>query len=178
MSTKSTKNKSADRRIAITTSLLTDSKSNAEFAEELQVSERTITRDRTAIRRDIAETIRSEDVGLVLADIRIAFDKNMRDIGESKKQAHPGTKTYLDHATAEFRMVQDYVSALMDLGVFPKNLGVVHTEKYEFSATVGLHVVDGNRNVTMFDTPQENSGDPTKFEPSKFFGPPSRDRRK
>ena len=177
MSTKRTKNKSADRRIAITTSLLTDSKSNAEFAEELQVSERTITRDRTAIRRDIAETIRSEDVGLVLADIRIAFDKNMRDIGESKKQAHPGTKTYLDHATAEFRMMQDYVAALMDLGVFPKNLGIVHTEKYAFSATVGLNVAT-DRKVTMFDTPQENSGDPTKFEPSKFFGPPSRDRRK
>src|SRR5437868_452043 len=79
-----TKTTPEERRLAITTSMLTNRLNNAELAEELHVTERTITRDRAALRKQIAETIRAEDVGLVLADIHLAFNRNMKQIEESK----------------------------------------------------------------------------------------------
>ena len=122
-----------------------------EMAELFQVTERTISYDKAEIRKMVAEEIKAEDVALILADIRLAFGKNLRDIEKSKAKAKLGTKTYLDHCTAGFKMQLDYMKGFQDLGVYPKELGTIHVDKFEFSATVGLDTSNTPRPVQMFD---------------------------
>lgn len=123
----------------------------AQLAQLFNVHERTISNDRMAIRKLLAENIKEEDVSLILADIRLQFETNLRDIGRSKAKCKMGTRTYLDHCNAAFKMQMDYMRGFQDLGVFPKELGSVTVNKFEFQATVGLTADANPRPVKMFD---------------------------
>jgi hypothetical protein len=141
-----------DRRHVIAWLMATDSQSISDMALAFKVSERTISLDKVYIREQVAKDIQAEDIGMVFADIRMAFEKNMRDIETSKQKASLGTKTYLDHCNASFKLQMDFVRGMQDLGVYPKELGTLHVDKFEFTATVGLDAVAaGQRPVTMFD---------------------------
>jgi hypothetical protein len=125
--------------------------SKAEMAALFGVSDRTIGFDRKAIREAVAEEIKEEDVGLILADLRLCFEKTIRNIEKSAHKAKLGSANYLEHQKSLFKMQQDYVKGLQDLGVLPKELGTLHVDKFEFKASVGLEAA--GRPVNMYDPP-------------------------
>jgi hypothetical protein len=164
-----------------------DCPSISESAELFGVSDRTIANDRKAIREAVAEEVKDEDVGLILADLRLCFNKVMRNIEKSAQKAKLGTMTYLEHQKSSFKLQQDYVKGLQDLGVLPKDLGTLHVEKFQFTASVGMqpptsasvpviqgHIVshpeltNGNENLQNVQYPQ--ASDRGEFSPANRQG--------
>jgi hypothetical protein len=145
-----------DRRHVMAWIIGTDNQySNEELAEIFKVAERTVTNDRRYVREMIAKNIKEQDVGLILADIQLSIERNIRDIEKSKAKSKLGTKTYLDHCNASVKMQIDCMKAFQDLGLYPKNLGTLHTEKFEFSAVVGMATPAQQRPLNMFDQKKE-----------------------
>jgi len=129
-----------------------DCPSISESAELFGVSDRTIANDRKAIREAVAEEVKGEDVGLILADLRLCFNKCYRNVENSARKAKLGQMTYLEHQKTLFRMQQDYVKGLQDLGVLPKDLGTMHVTRFDFQASVGLDAT--GRPMSMYDNPR------------------------
>lgn len=112
--------------------------SNVEIARRLQCHERTIRDDKIKVREDRAKLIKEDDISLVIADIALNFDRQIRDIEASKRKCKYGSRTYLEHCRAIFKMELEKVTALQGLGYYPKNLGTMTTQKFEFTASVGM----------------------------------------
>lgn len=109
---------------------------NSAMAELFQVSERQIREDKTRLRKLRADVIKEEDPGLVIADIAMCYDQQIRDMEASKAKCQLGSRTYLAHCQAILNSQFLKVKALQDLGYFPKHLGNLVIEKFEFKSTV------------------------------------------
>ncbi len=118
---------------------------NDELAAQFQVTERTIRQDLLAFRREKAQFIKDDDVGLVIADIALAYERQLRDIEKSKSKAKPGSAVFLKHCTDAMELQLKCVKALQDLGYYPKNLGNMTVQKFDFKATV--NPMDGSVTV-------------------------------
>lgn len=128
---------------------------NQEMADIFRVTERVIRMDKLAIRENRSQLIRQEDIGLVIADILIDYDRNIRDLEKSKRAAKPGTPVYLRHCEASMKMRLDTVRALQDLGYYPKNLGNMTVNKFEYKAIVNKDGSVENRPVDLVIDAQE-----------------------
>lgn len=110
--------------------------STEQLATLFQVSDRLIRADKKYIREEKARTIKDDDIALVIADIAMTLERQMRDLERSKHHCKPGTVAYLRHCTAIHEVQLKTVSALQDLGYYPKNLGLMTVEKWDYKATV------------------------------------------
>lgn len=142
-----------ERRHCVAFLIATEGQTNEELAERFGVHPRTITNDRKAIREDVATELKSEDIALVIADIRMAFEQTMRNIDMSAKVAKKGTQVYLNHQSARFKLQMDYIKGMQDLGIYPKELGTMHVEEFKFEAILGKNNQVETRAVNMFDKP-------------------------
>lgn len=126
-----------------------------EMAKLFNVTERMISVDKAAIRKQVAEELKNDatDVGLIIADLKMAFDKTIRNVEKSAAAASIGGRTYLDHQLALWKLQNEYITRLQDLGILPKELGNMTVEKYEFTASVGLES-KGRPLNTISDKPQ------------------------
>jgi len=128
---------------------------NTDMADWFGVSERTIREDKLKIREQFAKLVRQEDVGLVIADILQEYNRQIVDIERSKRYAKPGSKNYLDHCTSALELRLKTVKALQDLGFYPKNLGNMVVEKFEYKAVVSKDGGVSMRSVDLFDDKAE-----------------------
>ncbi len=126
--------------------------STEELANLFKVSDRQIRADKKVIREEKARTIKDDDIGLVIADIALTLDKQMRDLEKSKAKCTLGTVAYLRHCTAIHEVQLKTVSALQDLGYYPKNLGTMTVDKWEYKATV-------SRDGSILTRPIDYQGD-------------------
>lgn len=129
---------------------------NVELATLFQVSERQIRLDRQKVREVKAQEIKDEDIGLVVADISMTFERQIRDIERSKAKCKMGTRHYLEHCKAIHDLQLKTVKAMQDLGYYPKNLGNLTVEKYEYKASV-------TKDMTMEARPLELRPDQVEF---------------
>jgi hypothetical protein len=109
---------------------------NVALGELFQVSEKQIRLDKQKIRKDRADLLKEDDIGLVIADIAIDLENQIRDIEVSKRKCKLGTNAFLKHCVAAHKMRLDTVHALQDLGYYPKNLGNMTVSKFEYRAIV------------------------------------------
>jgi hypothetical protein len=130
---------------------------NVALGELFGTTEKTIRGDKLKIREDKARSIKEDDIGLVIADIAINFDRQVRDIEASKRKADPGSRTYLEHCKAIFNLELERVKALQDLGWYPKNLGNMTQEHFVYKA----FVTQGG----AVDTRRVDNGDVIDVEP-------------
>lgn len=109
---------------------------NVELGQMFGVTERQIRLDKKSIREERSKLIREEDVGLVIADILMDYDRNIRDIERSKRHSKVGTPNFRQHCESAMKMRLDTVRALQDLGWLPKNLGNMTVAKFSYKAVV------------------------------------------
>lgn len=109
---------------------------NVALAELFKVTERMIRVDRDKIRKQKAEIVKKEDIGLVIADIALCFDRQVRDLEHSKAKCKVGSAVYLNHCKAIFNLQLEKVRALQELGFYPKNLGNMTVDKFEYKAVM------------------------------------------
>lgn len=109
---------------------------NGAMGDLFQVSERQIREDKSRLRKMRADIIKEEDPGLVIADIAMCYDQQIRDMESSKAKCSLGSRTYLAHCQAILNSQFLKVKALQDLGYFPKHLGNLVVERFEFKSTV------------------------------------------
>lgn len=140
-----------DRRLCVAYLMCTRPEvTNQAMADLFKVSERMIRVDHEVLRRDKADSVKNEDIGLVIADIAICFDKQVRDMEASKAKCKLGTPSYLAHCKTIFQTQLHKVEALQTLGYYPKNLGNLSVSKYEYSSVLvqdGTKARDSNANV-------------------------------
>ena len=157
-----------ERRHAVAFLMSTDqSSTNTSLADLFQVTERTIRLDKKSIREEKSQLIKEEDVGLVIADILLDYERAIREIEKSAKDSKSGSQVRLNHINSKMDMRLKTVKALQDLGWLPKNLGNMTMDKFEYRAVVHK---DGNvevRKVDMFDAlvgeaPKLTKGDATR----------------
>lgn len=109
---------------------------NVAMAELFQVTERTIRQDLQKFRKEKAKFIKEDDVGLIIADIALDYERQVNDIERSKNKAKLGTAVYLGHCTSAMELRLKMVKALQDLGYYPKNLGNMTVKRFDFTAIV------------------------------------------
>lgn len=126
------------------------------LAQLFKVSEPTIRIDKQRIREAKAEMIQKEDIGLVIADIAICFERQIRDMESSKNHCKVGSVAYLGHCKAIFQMQLQKVEALQKLGYYPQNLGNLTVQKFEYKAIVNA---DGSVLTRPMDMKFNNKGD-------------------
>lgn len=127
---------------------------NNQMGEWFGVSERTIRLDKNWIREQKARFLKDElskDLALVIADIAMDFEQQVRDIEKSKQKTKLGTSTYVMHCNSVFDMRLRMVKAFQDIGYLPKNLGSMTVEKFEYKAEVTKDGALNTRPVDMFD---------------------------
>ena len=112
------------------------SMTNQQLGDLFGVTERTIRQDKQAFRKEKAKFIREDDVSLIIADIALDYERQVRDIEKSKAKAPLGSMTYLRHCTDALNLRVQMVKALQDLGYYPKNLGQLTVTKWDFQAHV------------------------------------------
>lgn len=139
-----------ERRHCITFLMATMPQTNDEMAEMFQVCDRQIRDDKKWIREEKVKTIKEDDIGLVIADIAMSYEKQVNDLERSKKQCKMGTPAYVGHCRAIFDCRMKMVEALQNLGYYPKNLGNMTTQKFIYKATVSVDgAVDTSRALDM-----------------------------
>lgn len=128
----------ADRRHALSFLILRgQTDTNAALGELFKVSERQVRLDKQWLREQKAKTIRNDDPGLVIADLMMSYEKEIRNVERSMAKCKLGSRVYLEHAKTLFKMQLEKIKAMQDLGYLPKNLGNMSVTKYEYSALVG-----------------------------------------
>jgi hypothetical protein len=144
---------------------------NVSLAQLFDVSERTIRNDFRTFRKEKAKFIKEDDVGLIIADIALDYERQIRDIERSKAKAKIGSRTFLDHCTSAMELRIKMVKALQDLGYYPKNLGNMTIEKFDFKAEVNqltgavvtrpVNWIEGEvlEERLLLDKPHENNSD-------------------
>jgi len=127
-----------ERRLVVAYLMATegDRYTNVELAEKFNVSERTIREDKKHIREEKAKFIKDDDVGLIIADICLDFERQVADIEKSKAKAKPGSHQFLAHCKAIMELRLKMVEALQNIGYLPKNLGNMVVQKFEYRAEV------------------------------------------
>lgn len=129
---------------------------NREIGEIFGITERAVRKDKVDVKEERASQIREEDIALVIADIAMTYDCQIRDIEKSKIKCKHGTKDFLEHCKTIFDMQYRKVQALQNLGYYPKNLGNMTVEKFEYKAIVNSDSsVVTTRKVDVIDTPKE-----------------------
>jgi DeoR/GlpR family transcriptional regulator of sugar metabolism len=126
---------------------------NTELAEMFQVTERTIRQDLQDFRKQKARFIKEDDVGLIIADIALDYERQIKDIERSKAKAKIGSLVYLQHCTNAMDLRLKCVKALQDLGYYPKNLGNMTIKKFDFKALVNQ--LDGSVSVVKREDIQD-----------------------
>lgn len=124
---------------------------NIDLASTFQVSESMIRKDKATIRQEIADDLRKDDVGLVIADIEFNFRRQLRGLEASKAKCHLGSTEYRLHCQAILDIELRKTKMFQDLGYLPKNLGNLTTESYEYAAVL---IKDGSvesRPMNLFD---------------------------
>lgn len=124
---------------------------NEALSETFQISDRMIRLDKKIIREEKAKLIKDDDIGLVIADLVLAFEQQIRDIEKSKAKCKLGSRDHLEHSKAIFDINLKKVKALQDLGYYPKNLGNMVVEKFEYKSVVHKDGSVDTRRVDMFD---------------------------
>lgn len=109
---------------------------NEELATLFSVSERQIRNDKKNIREEKAASITEDDISLVIADIYMTLERQMRDLERSKKACKVGSATYLRHCQVIHELQLKSVAALQELGYYPKNLGQMTVNKYDYVAVI------------------------------------------
>lgn len=113
------------------------------------VSEGMIRVDKRIIKQEKAKLLQKEDVALVIVDIADCFDRQVKDLEASKRKCKLGSATYLAHCKEIFNLRLKMVTALQELGYYPKNLGSMTIDKYEYRATVGADGAVTSRPVNL-----------------------------
>lgn len=108
----------------------------AGLAELFKVSDTLIRKDKRTIREEKAAIIKEDDIGLIIADIALDFENQIRDLEKSKTATKPGTSLYLQHCKTILELRFKATEALQSLGYYPKNLGTQTTKKFNFTAVV------------------------------------------
>jgi hypothetical protein len=129
---------------------------NVDAGELFQVTEATIRKDRKVIREEMAEELKTEDVGLVVSDIAFNFRRQLRDLEASKAKCKMGTKEYVQHCQAILKIELDKTKMFQELGFLPKNLGNMTIQNYEYAAVVIKGDQIESRPLTMFDDNTQN----------------------
>lgn len=124
---------------------------NTSMAELFGVTEGTIRKDKLDFRREKAKFIKEDDIGLVIADIALDFERQVRDIERSKAKAKLGSAVYLQHCTAAMDLRIRCVKAFQDIGYLPKNLGNMTVQEYKYLAIVSKDGSVETRPVDYFD---------------------------
>jgi hypothetical protein len=129
-----------------------------ELSQMFHVSSRMISEDRVIIREEKAKVLKDElskDLGLVIADIAMDFEKQVSDLEKSKGKAKLGSKPYIDHCNSIFNLRMKMIECYQNIGYLPKNLGAMTVEKFEYRATVSLDGSVNTRQVEQFDEKAE-----------------------
>jgi hypothetical protein len=143
-----------ERRHAIAYLLATDperASSSADLAELFKVNERMIRFDKQQIREERSKLITEEDVGLVIADIRISYENTARELHGQMKKAKEGTQVRLNYINAIHMLYLKTVEALQNLGYYPKNLGTQTINKFEYASIVHRDGSVETRSVDQLD---------------------------
>ncbi len=126
---------------------------NREIGEIFGITERAVRQDKQKVKEERASQIKEEDIALVIADIAMTYDVQIRDIERSKQKCKMGGKDYLTHCKTIFDMQRLKVEALQNLGYYPKNLGNMTVEKFEYKAIVNSDSsVVTARKIDVIDT--------------------------
>lgn len=145
------------RRVIRYLMIVNPENSNVDLAAIFQVSDTMIRKDKATIRQEIADDLRTDDVGLVIADIEFNFRRQLRDLEVSKAKTQPGTTERRLHCQAILDIELRKTKMFQDLGYLPKNLGMLTTETYEYAAVL---IKDGSvesRPMNLFDTKTQES---------------------
>jgi hypothetical protein len=110
--------------------------SNMDLSRLFQCSEGLIRRDKESNRKRMAEELSSDDISLVINDIRRTYETVSTELQKSLKECVNGSKTKLDHLVVQMKFQKDYVEALQSLGFLPKNLGNLTKTQFIFKAHV------------------------------------------
>lgn len=111
---------------------------NVEMAKWFKITERAVRMDKKYIREEMAQSIKEEDVGLVIADIALNYDLQIRRIEKGLLKCVEGTRTHLEYIKTLWAFQIEKVTALQRLGYYPQSLGNMVIDKFEYKATVAL----------------------------------------
>ena len=145
---------------------------NCAMGELFRVSEAQIRKDRISIREARAKSIKTEDIGLVIADVALSFERQVRDLEKSKAKALIGTRTYLEHCKSIFDIELKKIQALQSLGFYPKSLGNLSVERFEYQAVVYKDGSVETRPVELCVKEDEDGIVEGEFEEVKQIAPP------
>lgn len=109
---------------------------NIELARLFQCSEGLIRRDKDTNRKRMADELSSDDISLVINDIRRNYEMINVELAKSLKKCADGTMTKLNHLKAQMDMQAKYIESLQSLGFLPKNLGNLTKTEFIFKAHV------------------------------------------
>lgn len=128
--------------------------SNREIGALFGVTERAVRIDKKIIRDEKSKIIAEDDIGLVIADIVMTYENQIRDLEKVKKACSKNINStiYVNCCKLIFDMRMRMVEALQNLGYYPKNLGNMTVEKFSYKSIVNEK--DGSvdtRPVNMFD---------------------------
>lgn len=141
-----------DRRQCISWLLISGTDmSNVDMGEMFQVSEAAIRKDKLTVRESVAEEIEQDDIRLTVADIKMNFDCQLRDLKKGKKKTAPGTKLHLDYCKAILYMDLERVKAFQALGILPSNVGSMTINEYNYAAIVTKGDSVDTRRLEEFD---------------------------
>lgn len=129
---------------------------NMQLAELFDVTDRTIRDDKTYVRKQAAELVTTEDIALVISDIRLSFERYAQRIEQGLKKATVGTANYLNYLNAGMTMQLKVVEALQNLGWYPKNLGQLTKKEFNFTAIVTKDGTVDTRPTELLDPLIEN----------------------
>lgn len=126
--------------------------SNMDMAKMFGVTEGAIRKDKDIVRKEVADDISKDDVGLVIGDIIRTFDRLIVEIEKSCQKATLGTSTFIQHKKLVADLTRQKIEALQSLGYYPKNLGNLTQTKFVFKSHVNPK--DGSVSTVAL-TPEE-----------------------
>lgn len=127
-----------ERRHCVAFLMATAPLNNDEMSSLFQVSVRQIRDDKKHIREEKVKILKEDDIGLVIADIAMSYEKQVNDMEKSKTRCKLGTPAYVSHCKAIFDCRMKMVEALQALGYYPKNLGNMTHESFVYKATMSM----------------------------------------
>jgi hypothetical protein len=141
-----------DRMHAIGYLMATDSKTDTELAEMFNVSPRQIRFDKQDIKKEKVDILKEENVALVIVDLQMNIERQIRDLERSKASCKVGTDLYRKHCDSIIKTQLALNATLRELGWLPKNIGNMTITSFKYEAIVDKDTggVD-TRRVDMFD---------------------------
>lgn len=125
-----------ERRVVVDHLMRTQpSMTNQEMANDLQVSESMIRVDKNILRKNMAQTLKDEDVGMVIADAVMVYNKQIHDL-EVIKTTTASEAIKVKCAVMIAKLTEDKIRLLQSLGLYPENIAQMVISKYSFIAQV------------------------------------------